>query len=127
MLSIQCIADYIPLPTRCFNSMTNFARPANRVDEGTPHVAPKVRDGVLRGIALVRVHQPQTAADNRVDDGDAGATDVFRVHHLQAHACSERGLHSLCKLRTRTDGKGGKGEKSKRHIDTSVLDRVVAI
>lgn len=105
MLSIHCTADYIPLPTRCFNSMTNFAGPAYRVDEGTPHVAPKVRDGVFRGIALVCVHQPQTATDDRLDDGNAGATHVFGVHHLHPHAYSERGLHSLCKLGMRADGK----------------------
>lgn len=83
--------------------MTHFAGPAYRVQEGTPHVAPKVRDGVLGGVALVCIHQPHTAANNRVYAGHAGPTHVFGVHHLHTYTRFERGLHALCQL--------GRGQK----------------
>lgn len=94
-----------PTPTRCFNGVTNFAGPAYWVQEGTPHVAPKVRDNVFGGIALVCVHQPQTATNNRFNDGHTGPTHVFGVHHLHTHAYSERGPHALCQL--------GRGQKER--------------
>lgn len=65
--------------------MTHFAGPAYWVQEGAPHVAPEIRDGVVRGVALVFVHQTQTAADDGVYGGQAGPTHVFGVHHLHAH------------------------------------------
>lgn len=81
--------------------MTHTARPASRVQQGTPHVAPEIRDDVLRGIALVCVHQPQTTTDNGVYDGDTGPTHISGVHHLQTHAYSERGPHVFCQLEER--------------------------
>ena len=88
--------------------MTHFAGPAYRVQEGTPHVAPEVKGGVFGGFALVRVHQPQTAADDLVYGGHTGATNVFGVHHLHIHTYSERGLHAFCQL------EGGQREKWQR-------------
>lgn len=87
-----------PRPTRCFNSMTHGAGPAYRVQQGTPHVAPEIRDGVFGGVALVGVHEPQAATNNRVYDGHAGPTHVFGVHHLHAHPYSEGGPHVLGQL-----------------------------
>lgn len=104
MLSIICMNK----PTRCFNRMTHFTGPAYRVQEGTPHVAPEIWDGVLRGVALVGIHQPHTATNNRVYDGNAGPTHVFGVHHLHTHTYSKRGPHALCQL-GRRQKEGGKG------------------
>ncbi len=99
----MCVKKLNPRPTRCFYGMTHFAGPAYRVQEGTPHVAPEIRDSVLRGVTLVRIHQLNAAADNRVYDGHAGPTHVFGVHHLHTHTYSERGPHALCQL--------GRGQK----------------
>lgn len=78
--------------------MTHFVGPANRVHEGTRHVAPEIRDDILRRVALVYVHQTQTAADDGVYEGHAGPAHVFGVHHLHAHADSERVFHALRQL-----------------------------
>lgn len=79
--------------------MADFVGPADLVQEGAAHVAPKVRDCVFGCIALVLIHQPKAATDNRFDDGHAGPTHKLGVDNLHAHACSERGLHVLCQLR----------------------------
>lgn len=95
-------SDLAPRLTRCLNGMTHFAGPAQRMQEGAPHVAPEVRDDVLGGVALVRVHQPQTAANNGVYDGHAGPAHMFGVHHLHTHSHSEGGPHALRQLGERT-------------------------
>lgn len=89
--------------------MTHSFGPADRVQEGTPHVAPEIRDCVFRGVALVFIHQPQTATNNRVYDGHTSPTHVFGVHHLHTHTYSEKGLHALCQLgRRQKEGDRGK-------------------
>lgn len=84
--------------TICFNGVTHGLGPAQWVDKRTPHVAPEVEDHVVGDVALVGVHQPETAANDGVDDGQAGAAHVFGVHHLHACADPERGLHALRQL-----------------------------
>lgn len=88
-----------PGPTRCFYGMADFVGPADLVQEGAPHVAPKVRHRVFGCITLVLIHQPQAPTDNRFNDGHAGPTHILGVDNLHTHACSERGLHVLCQLR----------------------------
>lgn len=78
--------------------MTHFAGPADPVHEGARHVAPEIRDDIRGGVALVLVNQPQTAACDGVYDSHAGSAHVFVVHHLHAHADSERVLHALHQL-----------------------------
>lgn len=78
--------------------MAHFAGPAYWVQEGTPHVAPEISDGIRRGVALVGVHQPQAPANDGIYDGYAGPADVLGVHHFHAHPHFETGLLAFCQL-----------------------------
>lgn len=78
--------------------MTDSGRPAYRMHQGTPHVAPKIGDGVVRGVALVCVDQLQTTTDDRRNVGYPGPTHMLGVHNLNARANFDRGLHALGQL-----------------------------
>lgn len=85
-------------PTRSFDGVTNSERPAYRMHQGTPRVTPKIGDGVVRGIALVRVHQLQTTTNYCHNVGYPGPTHVLGVHNLNARADFDRGLHAFSQL-----------------------------
>ncbi len=94
--------------------MTHSAGPAYRVQEWTPHVTPEVRNNIFRGVALVCVHQPQTATNDGVYNGHTGAAHMFGIHHLHPHANSEGSPHALCQLGedSRTEERVEKGQRS---------------
>lgn len=71
-------------PTRCFDGVANPGRPAYWMHQGTPCVTPKITDGVVRGIALVRVYQLQTTTNDCRNAGDSGPTHMLGVHNLDA-------------------------------------------
>lgn len=85
-------------PTRSFNGMPNSERPAYWMHQGTPHVTPKIGGYVVRGIALVCVHQLQTTTNYQHDAGYSGPTHVLGVHNLNACADFDRGLHAFGQL-----------------------------
>lgn len=95
---ISSVWSSVFIVTRCFDVMTHSSGPAYRVQEGTPRVTPEIGDDVLRGVALVGVHQPQATADVGVHDGHACPAHMFGIHHLYTHADPERVLHAFCKL-----------------------------
>lgn len=85
-------------PTRRFNGMTHSERPACRMHQGTPRVTPKIGDGVVRGIALVCIHQLQTTTNYCRNAGYSGPTHMLGVHNLNARAHFDRGLHAFSQL-----------------------------
>lgn len=85
-------------PTRCFNGMTHSERPACRMHQGTPRVTPKIGDGVVRGIALVCIHQLQATTNYCHNAGYSGSTHMLGVHNLNARAHFDRGLHAFGQL-----------------------------
>lgn len=85
-------------PTRSFNGVTHPGRPAYGMHQGAPHVTPKVCDGVVGSIALVRVRQLQATANYRHDIGHTGPTHVLGVHDLDAGANFDAGLQAFGQL-----------------------------
>lgn len=61
-------------------------------------MTPKIGDGVVRGIALVCVHQLQTTANYCRNAGYSGPTHMLGVHNLNARADFDRGLHAFGQL-----------------------------
>lgn len=78
--------------------MTNPGRPTYRMHRGTPRVRPKIGDGVVRGIALVCVHQLQTTTNYCRNAGYSRPTHMLGVHNLNARADFDRELHAFGQL-----------------------------
>lgn len=78
--------------------MADSEGPAYGMQQGTPHVTPKIGHGVVGGIALVCVHQLQTTTDDCRNAAYSGLTHMLGVHDLHARAHFDRGLHAFGQL-----------------------------
>lgn len=80
--------------TRSFEAVSNTARPAYAMDEGTEHMAPEV----IRVVLTFLIDQPEATSDDLLHQRHPCPAQVVFVHHLYSHQLLERKLQVIVYL-----------------------------